>query len=150
MFIKLLYIIVCIIGIFSAFLMLLSTQPITRLALLIKIFIMSAFLFLFLDYYFLGLTYIIVYVGAIAILFLFVIKMAENHITPNRSHNLSTGAKHFSELRDHSLPDHKVILNYSLRLPIIIPPISPGPIINHPHVIPREWVGFMYFLGIIG
>jgi hypothetical protein len=102
--------IVCIIGIFSAFLMILSTQPITRLALLIKIFIMSAFLFLFLDYYFLGLTYIIVYVGAIAILFLFVIKMAENHITPS--------AKHFSQnfttaLRASSQPDHK----YSLRLP---------------------------------
>jgi hypothetical protein len=43
--------------------MILSTQPITRLALLIMIFIMSAFLFLLLDYYFLGLTYIIVYVG---------------------------------------------------------------------------------------
>lgn len=35
-----------------------------------------------LDYTFLGLTYIIVYVGAIAILFLFVIMMAETHITP--------------------------------------------------------------------
>jgi NADH-ubiquinone oxidoreductase chain 6 len=65
--------------------MILSTQPITRLALLIKIFIKSAFLFLLLDYYFLGLTYIIVYVGAIAILFLFVIMMAETHVTPLKS-----------------------------------------------------------------
>lgn len=36
---------------------------------------MAAFQFLILDYYFLGLTYIIVYVGAIAILFLFVIML---------------------------------------------------------------------------
>ena len=36
-----------------------------------------AFQFLILDYYFLGLTYIIVYVGAIAILFLFVIMLIQ-------------------------------------------------------------------------
>jgi NADH:ubiquinone oxidoreductase subunit 6 (subunit J) len=36
---------------------------------------MASFIFMFFDYYFLGLTYIIVYVGAIAILFLFVIMM---------------------------------------------------------------------------
>ena len=65
--------------------MILSTQPIIRLVLLILIFIKSAFLFLLLDFYFLGLTYIIVYVGAIAILFLFVIMMAETHITPLKS-----------------------------------------------------------------
>jgi NADH:ubiquinone oxidoreductase subunit 6 (subunit J) len=38
---------------------------------------MGAFQFLILDYYFLGLTYIIVYVGAIAILFLFVIMLIQ-------------------------------------------------------------------------
>ena len=43
---------------------------------------MSAFLYFLLDYYFLGLTYIIVYVGAIAILFLFVIMMCETKETP--------------------------------------------------------------------
>lgn len=63
--------------------MILSTQPITRLALLITVFIMSALVLIVLDFYFLGLTYVIVYVGAIAILFLFVIMMAEAHITPN-------------------------------------------------------------------
>ena len=81
MFIKLLYNICCIIGIFSVLLKLLSIQPIIRLALLIKIFLKSAFIFLLLDYYFLGLTYIIVYVGAIAILFLFVIKMASSGLS---------------------------------------------------------------------
>jgi NADH-ubiquinone oxidoreductase chain 6 len=65
--------------------MIFSTQPITRLALLITVFIKSAFILILLDYTFLGLTYIIVYVGAIAILFLFVIMMAETHITPNTS-----------------------------------------------------------------
>lgn len=63
MLIKIFYISASFLGQISAFLMILSTQPITRLALLIKIFIKSAFLFLLLDYYFLGLTYIIVYVG---------------------------------------------------------------------------------------
>jgi NADH-ubiquinone oxidoreductase chain 6 len=63
--------------------MILTTQPITRLALLITVFIMSALALIVLDFYFLGLTYVIVYVGAIAILFLFVIMMAEAHITPH-------------------------------------------------------------------
>lgn len=57
--------------------MIFNTQPITRLALLITVFIKSALKLNLLDYYFLGLTYIIVYVGAIAILFLFVIMMAD-------------------------------------------------------------------------
>ena len=35
-----------------------------------------------LDYYFLGLTYIIVYVGAIAILFLFVIMLLQTDTNP--------------------------------------------------------------------
>ena len=39
-------------------------------------------MFIILDFYFLGLTYIIVYVGAIAILFLFVIMMTETLFTP--------------------------------------------------------------------
>ena len=78
MLIKLLYNICCIIGIGSVLLKILSIKPIIRLALLIKIFLKSAFIFLLLDYYFLGLTYIIVYVGALAILFLFVIKKASD------------------------------------------------------------------------
>jgi NADH:ubiquinone oxidoreductase subunit 6 (subunit J) len=36
-----------------------------------------------LDFYFLGLTYIIVYVGAIMILFLFVIMMVQIHLIPS-------------------------------------------------------------------
>lgn len=37
-----------------------------------------------LDFYFLGLTYIIVYVGAIMILFLFVIMMVQIQVLPNQ------------------------------------------------------------------
>ena len=79
MLIQYLFSFICITGLFSAFLMILTIQPIIRLALIIKIFVKSAFILIILDYYFLGLTFIIVYVGAIAILFLFVIKMAEVH-----------------------------------------------------------------------
>lgn len=94
--------------------MILSTQPITRLVLLIMIFIKSAILFLLLDYYFLGLTYIIVYVGAIAILFLFVIMMAETHVTPKVC-NFSTKNELITILPD-SL---KVVTTsgYKLRIP---------------------------------
>lgn len=83
--IKLLYLIITTIGIISSFKILTSLNPISRLAYLIKVFIKSAFIFLLLDNYFLGLTYIIVYVGAIAILFLFVIMMTETLLIPSNS-----------------------------------------------------------------
>nr|NP_150360.1 NADH dehydrogenase subunit 6 [Rhizophydium sp. 136]AAK84290.1 NADH dehydrogenase subunit 6 [Rhizophydium sp. 136] len=82
MLIKILVKLICTIGILSSFLILTSLNPVTRLVLLIIVFIMSAFIYLLLDFYFLGLTYIIVYVGAIAILFLFVIMMSEVKETP--------------------------------------------------------------------
>lgn len=50
-------------------------NPIHKVAYLCALFLNGAFIFLSLDFYFLGLTYIIVYVGAIAIIFLFVIMM---------------------------------------------------------------------------
>lgn len=56
-----------------------------KLTLLILTFIFIAFEYLMLDLYFLGLTYIIVYVGAISILFLFVIMMTNNGKTPDFS-----------------------------------------------------------------
>lgn len=43
---------------------------------------------IYLDYYFIGLSYIIIYVGAIAILFLFLIMMISEPLdTPNPSKN---------------------------------------------------------------
>jgi len=72
---KICYIAISFIGLLASILLLIREgfNPISRLALLIIIFLMAAFSFLFLDFYFLGLTYIIVYIGAITILFLFVI-----------------------------------------------------------------------------
>ena len=80
--VKLLYFIITTIGIISAFLILTSLNPISRLVLLILVFVKSAFIYQLLDFYFLGLSYIIVYVGAIAILFLFVIMKSETKQTP--------------------------------------------------------------------
>jgi len=51
------------ITIISSLLILTSTVPLSRLLLLIVVYMMSAFIFILLDFYFLGLTYIIVYVG---------------------------------------------------------------------------------------
>ena len=44
-----------------------------RLLLLVLIFLLTAGLYLLYDFYFLGLAYVIVYSGAIAIIFLFVL-----------------------------------------------------------------------------
>ncbi len=76
--INIVYSLISFIGIISSlFLLSHNHNNISRLALLILTFLLSAFQFLIFDYYFLGLTYIIVYVGAIAILFLFVIMLIQ-------------------------------------------------------------------------
>ena len=63
-------------GVFiSAILLVTHWDPIRKLLALISLFLFSTFLFLILNFFFLGLTYLIVYIGAIAILFLFVIMM---------------------------------------------------------------------------
>ena len=59
--------------------------PAIRLAILISIYVLTSFYFISLDFYFLGLTYIIVYVGAIAILFLFVIMLLNQSLLPLNS-----------------------------------------------------------------
>lgn len=58
-----------------------AIDPVHRVALQIIVFQAGAFIYTILDYYFLGLTYIIVYVGAIAILFQFVIMMVQINST---------------------------------------------------------------------
>ena len=63
-------------GIFISALVLVTLwDPIQKLLALISLFIFSSFIFIILNFFFLGLTYLIVYIGAIAILFLFVIMM---------------------------------------------------------------------------
>jgi NADH:ubiquinone oxidoreductase subunit 6 (subunit J) len=82
MLIKILYLLFITFSSFSAFMILTSLNQITRLGFIIKVFIFNALIFILLDQYFLGLTYIIVYVGAIAVLFLFVIMMISQDFTP--------------------------------------------------------------------
>lgn len=55
-----------------------AKNPIHRIASQILLFLSGASMFLQFDIYFLGLSYIVVYVGAIAILFLFVIMLIEH------------------------------------------------------------------------
>jgi NADH-ubiquinone oxidoreductase chain 6 len=50
----------------------------SRLAIFIAVFVISSIILIFLDYAFMGLTYIIVYVGAISILILFVIMLIDD------------------------------------------------------------------------
>ena len=83
MILKKQYIKVSLISIFSLQVLISSIDYITRLALLITVFIKSGQLYKILDKKFLGLTYIIVYVGAISILFLFVVKKTESGRAPN-------------------------------------------------------------------
>ena len=70
-----LYLVLALGGLLSALMILAALNPVHRIALLVALFLVGSFLFILLDYYFLGLTYIIVYCGAIAIIFLFVIMM---------------------------------------------------------------------------
>lgn len=60
---------------FFSFFLLFSFHSINFLAFLITIMILSTFLLFQIEFYFLSLAYLIVYVGAIAVLFLFILMM---------------------------------------------------------------------------
>ena len=62
---------------FSAFTTILSCNSVHSVFWLVLVFIQSAILFMLLAYEYLGLIIVIVYIGAIAILFLFVIMMLD-------------------------------------------------------------------------
>lgn len=88
MILKKQYVQACVISIIKLQTLLLSsTQGVNRQAFLIKVFIKSGKIYIILDLTFLGQTYIIVYVGAISILFLFVVKMTEAGRSPNMVEN---------------------------------------------------------------
>lgn len=80
---NLIYKILIILSISSLFILITSIDYKTRLALLIFVFILTGLIYKIQDFKFLGLTYIIVYVGAISILFLFVIMKTEAGRSPN-------------------------------------------------------------------
>ena len=77
------YIYLGIVGLLSALVIVAALNPVHRIALLVLLFLVGSFIYIILDYYFLGITYIIVYCGAIAIIFLFVIMM----VTTPSPHN---------------------------------------------------------------
>ena len=63
--------------VFSAFMVIVSKHPVFSLLFLVGSFIFSAFLLFLLECEFLALLFIVVYVGAIAVLFLFAVMMLE-------------------------------------------------------------------------
>ncbi len=65
----------------SAFMVVVSQQPVFSLLFLVGCFLFSAFLLFLMECEFLALLFIIVYVGAIAILFLFAVMMLETKLT---------------------------------------------------------------------
>lgn len=75
MFINITFILLCQVGQFSSQYVVCAMNPIVRIGVQVVVFMVGAFIFMMLDFYFLGQTYIIVYVGAIAIQFQFVIMM---------------------------------------------------------------------------
>lgn len=70
----------------SAFMVVVAEHPIYSLLFLVSSFILSSFLLFMLECEFLALLFIIVYVGAIAVLFLFAIMMLESKLS-NLSRN---------------------------------------------------------------
>jgi NADH:ubiquinone oxidoreductase subunit 6 (subunit J) len=69
-------------SIISAFMVILSSNPVYSALFLVSVFFNSALLILLLDLEFLAIIFIIIYVGAIMVLFLFIIMMLDiKHIT---------------------------------------------------------------------
>jgi NADH-quinone oxidoreductase subunit J len=70
--ISLLFLVFKLIVIFNALGVILSKNPVHSVLFLVLVFINSAFLLIFLEADFMALILVVVYVGAIAILFLFI------------------------------------------------------------------------------
>lgn len=77
---NLLFFIFSLLLVFSASMVVISQQPVFSLLFLVSSFILSSFLLFLLECEFLALLFIIIYVGAIAILFLFAIMMLETKL----------------------------------------------------------------------
>jgi NADH-quinone oxidoreductase subunit J len=69
------FLIIWSISFFSAVMMISVQNPVYATIFMINVFIMTSILFVFLGVEYLGLIFLMVYVGAIAILFLFVVMM---------------------------------------------------------------------------
>ena len=78
----------------SAFMVVVAQHPVFSLLFLVASFIFSAFLLFLLECEFLALLFLVVYVGAIAILFLFSIMMLEsklNNLSKNSTKYVPVG-----------------------------------------------------------
>ena len=76
---------------FAGLLVVVSKSPINSVIFLVLVYLAGGSIFLLLDQYFIGLTLVIVYVGAIAILFLFTIFMVNVRLTVQKtSHTASS------------------------------------------------------------
>lgn len=69
------YYLLGLVGLVSTFVIVTPFHPVHRIAVLVLLFLVGSLFYIILDFYFLGLTFMIVYCGAIAILFVFVIMM---------------------------------------------------------------------------
>lgn len=74
---NILFLLLSLFLIFSALMVILSKHPVFSLLFLVGCFLFSSFLLFLLECEFLGLLFIVVYVGAIAVLFLFAVMMLE-------------------------------------------------------------------------
>jgi len=61
----------------AAFFVISSKSPIHSVLSLISVFLLSAVILIFLEAEFLALSFVVIYVGAIAILFLFIVMMLD-------------------------------------------------------------------------
>jgi NADH-quinone oxidoreductase subunit J len=74
------YFIYLIFLVISAFMVVLAQHPVFSLLFLVLSFLFSSFILFILECEFLALMFIIVYVGAIAVLFLFAVMMLESKL----------------------------------------------------------------------
>lgn len=97
--------------IFFGLLVVTSKNPITSILYLIGTFISSACIFLLFEINLLGLIYIIVYVGAIGILFIFVIMMMDLSKIDSESERKSIGVEEKKRLERSHYPLTIIILS---------------------------------------
>ncbi len=151
--------ILSLLGLISGQIVVSARNPIHRIAYLILVFQIGAFVLTLLDFYFLGLTYIIVYVGAIAILFLFVIMMVQIPIISTKTESnytphilSSTQFSHFDySYLPHSCSFLRLNLNSSFllsnsslsSLPLLM---SPSPNLSLTFSNKKEQINELHFL----
>lgn len=102
---------IIILLIYLSLLILIDISPMQKIFILILLYILGSLIMIILDNYYIGLTYIIIYVGAIAILFQFVIMMMNiQSISSSKYNNLLLFL--LPLLLPYLLNNDSMILNY--------------------------------------